>query len=450
MHRKIVLLHYRYVPAVAGVELVLEQHARLLADAGDEVVVLAASGVSRDARVKVVLLPELARGFDAGVEGAKRRAERDERAVQEAVEAMQPWCEWADAVLVHNVLTMPFALPCTVALWRLANELPAGRVVNWVHDLAAMNPDYAASFPLRDEAALAHSAEGGAKVLRETLDAHDAYDVHLAHLARAEKGFEASAAWLLLSRRHPKMRVVAISEWRAEQFWKMTGEKVEAVVPDGIDPVGLLGLSDAVAQFARRERLLDPTAHDVVLLQPARVLRRKNIELGIELVAALRERGCRARLLVTAAPDGHNPASVKYHEELLALRVARGVEREVCFVSEFFPVTRGDLVGLYSVSDVLWFPSRQEGFGLPLLEGMLHRMLVFCADVPPMNAFGLSSGEFFDPEGDPGAVAEQLLTVLREKAPLLHARREVLMRFAWDAVWPRLDALLRGGAISPG
>jgi len=109
-----------------------------------------------------------------------------------------------------------------------------------------------------------------------------------------------------------------------------------------------------------------------------------------------------------------------------------------------------DLAGLYQVSDVLWFPSRQEGFGLPLLEGLLHRMIVFCADTPPMNDFGFDGVRFFDPEAPGEVLAAQLLEGLNEAAPFFQARRDVLKRFAWDAVWPKLDALLRGGAISPG
>lgn len=399
------MVHYRYGPAVAGVELVLEQHARLLVRAGYEVVVLGAEGESAEPHVKVVHVPEL------------RRALETEADVAAAMAALRPWCEWGEVVFVHNVLTMPFGLAATVALWRLADEMPKGRFVNWVHDLAALNPDYASMFP--------SGAGAGPGGLREK-------------------------ALRLLRQRHLKMRVVAISEWRARQFQEMTGEAVDTVIPNGMDPIRFLGLSEELGRFVEEQRLLAPGETDVVLFQPARVLRRKNIEAGIRLVAALRERGCRARLLVTAAPDGHNPASAAYHAELLALRRELQVEREVSFISEFFAVSDRDLAGLYQVSDVLWFPSRQEGFGLPLLEGILHRMIIFCADAPPMNDFGFAGVEFFDPDASGEAVAEQLLRVLKERAPLFQARRDVLTRFAWDAVWPRLDALLHGGAISPG
>jgi len=48
---------------------------------------------------------------------------------------------------------------------------------------------------------------------------------------------------------------------------------------------------------------------------------------------------------------------------------------------------------LYLLSDCLLFPSRQEGFGLPVLEAALHRMPVWCGDIPAFRALQ-GSGSF--------------------------------------------------------
>ena len=41
---------------------------------------------------------------------------------------------------------------------------------------------------------------------------------------------------------------------------------------------------------------------------------------------------------------------------------------------------------LYLLSDCLFFPSRHEGFGLPVLEAAMHRMPVWCQDIPAYRA----------------------------------------------------------------
>ena len=51
------LLHYAAPPVVGGVESVLGHHARLMADAGHQVRVVAGRGEQMDARIPFVHLP---------------------------------------------------------------------------------------------------------------------------------------------------------------------------------------------------------------------------------------------------------------------------------------------------------------------------------------------------------------------------------------------------------
>jgi len=380
----IVLLHYRYTPSVAGVELVMEAQARGLARAGHRVTVLSGSGGNREPGVRLEILPELL--------GTTREPTRE--AVTALKTLLRPRLVAADRVILHNVLSMPFHPALTAALWELADEMPPGRLIAWVHDLAALNPDY-------------RIAQDG-------------------------------AFWPLLRRRHPAMRVVAISPWRAEQFAALTGTRADAVIPNGIDPVGFLNLPPDLAAFVRSRGLAEK---DRLLLQPARILRRKNIELGLHLLAALREAGAPATLLVTGAPDEHNADSARYHRELLALRDRLGLREEALFLSEFFTVTKADLIGLYQLCDVLWFPSRQEGFGLPLLEGALHRQWIYACDLPPMNTLGLPNATFFDPEAPADRLAREFLESLEIHG--IAARRAALKRYFWQAILPRLEAFLQ-------
>ncbi len=57
---KIAFLHYAYVPVIGGVEFVMEQHAKLIAERGHEVKVICGSGAAAEgSRVAVVKVPEL-------------------------------------------------------------------------------------------------------------------------------------------------------------------------------------------------------------------------------------------------------------------------------------------------------------------------------------------------------------------------------------------------------
>ena len=64
-----------------------------------------------------------------------------------------------------------------------------------------------------------------------------------------------------------------------------------------------------------------------MLLHPTRLLRRKNVEFGMAVIAALRTAGCHATLLVTGAEDSHHAASRAYAAGLRDERARlRGLE----------------------------------------------------------------------------------------------------------------------------
>lgn len=299
-----------------------------------------------------------------------------------------------EVVFLHNVCTMPFDLALTEAAWDLAESLPAVRFICWVHDLAACNPDYT-----------------------------DAAN-------QASRWFR---------RAHAHYEYVTVSDQRAEQLEKVTGARAR-VIPNGVDPVTILGLSKNIAALTRQHELL---IRDVVLLHPARLLRRKRVEVSLRVVAALKEAGHSSGLLVTGPVDAHNPESAAYVEELHALRDKLQIHGEAFFLQPDIVVDAPDLASLYHVADVLLFPSRDEGFGLPVLEAALHRMLVFCPDVPPFRTRARDGLHLFDPDIAPEDLAQ---IVAREVglSPTAQARKGVTRDSAWEAIYQNfLAPLLR-------
>jgi glycosyltransferase involved in cell wall biosynthesis len=306
--------------------------------------------------------------------------------------ALRPVFEKQQVVILHNVLTMPFHPGLTEALWQLADELPAVRFFAWIHDLAACNPDYS----------------------RPKLST-------------------------LLATAHPRIEYVAISEHRREQFETLTGRTAQ-VIPNGLDPLRLLDLPEPLCAFCREHRVIE---RELILLHPTRLLRRKNIELSLRVLAALRAAGRDALLLVTGARDPHQAESDEYATSLHTLRETLGAERDALFLHDFFTVTPRDLIRLLGVADALFFPSHQEGFGLPILEAALHRLPIFCADLAPMNFLVEHRLSTFDPAAPPAEIAAEIARHLHLN-PATQARKEIVRRYSWDTIFRQhLAPLLR-------
>ncbi|MFL5735372.1 MAG: glycosyltransferase, partial [Chloroflexia bacterium] len=221
------------------------------------------------------------------------------------------------------------------------------------------------------------------------------------------------------------------------------------LVPNGIDPTTYIPTSPEMAAMREHLRWDD---RDPVFLAPVRVTRRKNLERGIDVIAAMKDMGATPLLVVTGPLGPHNVRSGEYLDELLSRREERGVRDEVAFLALEGSPTGGVEVSdalmteLYWWADALLMPSSQEGFGLPLLEAGLARLPIFCTDIPVLREVGGPNATYFEPDGDPDAIAE---TILHELSNLKIAghRRKVLSTYNWDSIFtssfmPLLDKIL--------
>jgi glycosyltransferase involved in cell wall biosynthesis len=291
-----------------------------------------------------------------------------------------------DAVLIHNVMTMPFDLEWTRELQALAAEHPEIRWINWVHDVAAVNPAYA-------------------------------------HLNWQEPV--------------PPMLHVAVSEVRRADYARASGLPLESihVIPNGIDLASVLGLTQRIAALPLGER-------DLVLVHPTRLVRRKNIELGLRVLASLRSDGCDATYIITGAPDPHQADGLAYHRELKNLVNELDLAEHVLFLGETGPLGDADVRSLYSIADALFFPSTGEGFGLPLLEALAHRLPIFCSNLPVHGEVLGESGHYFQIDAESKEISAQIMRWLNNNQPTRH---RMLLRQKFDMLkicQERLEPLL--------
>jgi mannosylglucosylglycerate synthase len=356
---RIALVHYTAPPVIGGVERILAEQAVALRRCGHTVDLVCGQAAE--------VLPQLSGG------GTAPRYQ---------------------AVIVHNAFTMHFDLALTQGLRELAQSTQhTTRWINWVHDVAAVNPHYA-HLPWTEP--------------------------QLQSLCLAPEG----------------CAHVAVSLIRQQQYQTLTQLPAEQIhtVPNGVDVQKILGLTPRVADWVRQHQLWEK---DYVIVHPTRLVRRKNIQLGLRITAALqKEQQLSVAYLITGAPDPHNTDSLAYAAELQQLVHELGLEHSAHFLGADAPLSDEDVRSLYSVSDALVFPSLSEGFGLPIVEAALHSVPVFCSDIPAHREIGQSIANFFDLEEDPGLIAYSL--AMNEAVTARYLRRSTLASWLdWDAITQR-------------
>lgn len=320
----------------------VRDQANMLARAGHEVRVLTGSGQTVDEDYEVMVMPELAPDFELNrlVRAVLDRGQSDQNFSQYRsvlVDAFAGALAGFEVLIAHNVLTMHFNLALTQALHDIA---PNGKIVAWTHDLTATNSDYALPNPTKPP-------------------------------------------WNLMRTACADVTYVATSDFRAKELKNTLKLKTEPIViPNVVDPARLFALTPEMVESLIS---LEIPWHDFVFLLPARLMIRKNIEMAIEVVKKLKEQKRNPLLLITGAKVTNSPASMHYGE-FLRKSLPDDLKSTIVYVSDFFDVKDETMRDLYLLSDCLLFPSRQEGFGLPILEAALHRMPVLCNDIPAYRA----------------------------------------------------------------
>jgi mannosylglucosylglycerate synthase len=400
----IVLLHYAAPPVVGGVETVLARQAQLLTRAGHTVRIVTGRGQTWDASVPVDIIPLMDSRHPKIL---KTKAFLDEGKIPADFESMVQQIEVElrsivrdiDAVIAHNVGSLHKNLALTAALYNLSQDKPAPRLILWHHDLAWTTSRY-------------------------------------------QPELYPGWPWDLLAKPWPNAGQVTISAERRQELSDLMGIPLWEikVVPAGLD------IADFLQLHPRTMALMDKMGFALsapILLTPVRVTRRKNIELAIATLAELRKEMPEANLIVTGPPGPHNPANKQYFKQLLQMRRDLKVKKAVHLLGDILPegLPEETVADLYRVADALLMPSREEGFGIPILEAGLSRMPIFCSNIPQLRALAGEFGTYFSPDEEPAQVARLIVQRLRSD-PLYQMRVKVRKEYTWDAVYQKQIAPL--------
>ncbi|MDQ6858672.1 MAG: glycosyltransferase family 4 protein [Chloroflexota bacterium] len=387
--QRILLVHYTAPSVLGGVERIMGVHARALRAAGHDVAIVAGRGSAQP--IRMIRIPELDSRNPAVLRDFAALARGDvtaehERLVARIEAKLRPHVARADRVVVHNAFTLHKNAALTEALARLARALP-DRIVAWTHDLAWTDAQYAGQL-------------------------HD------------------GRPWSLFRTALPGVRYVAVSDKARDELVALTGiaPSTVRVVPNGVDPASLLGLSAAGVALAERLGLF---IADPLLVLPVRMTRRKRIDVAIDAVARLRQGDLpNTTLVVTGGPGAHNPGNAVYARELVA-RAGPGV---MLLHDRGVRVSDRVLGDLYALADALVLPSANEGFGIPVLEAGWHRLPIVCSDIPALRAVAGDDATYVAPDASGASVAEAIRTRL-ESDPIARLHRRSRAH-----AWPRVLA----------
>ena len=404
----IAILHYSVPPIVGGVESVIAHHARLMSAHGHSMRLIAARGDAMGEHIPLISMPLadsrhdrvslMKEHLDRGEVTGDFEVIRDKLAIE-----LQEALTGVDVLIAHNVCSLNKNLALTAALHQLHKAKKLPRLILWHHDLAWTTPRY---------------------------------------LPELHAGYP----WDLLSTDWGNTTHVVVSELRRDELadlMKIDPASIH-VIPNGLDIERFYKLESLTRSLLEQTHLLDVAP---ILLLPVRITPRKNIELALHTVSELKKQFPNAALVVTGPLGPHNVNNIKYFEKLTDLRKQLGLQGSVHFLAEFVEAFLPDeiIADFYRVADALFFPSREEGFGIPLIEAAFSHLPVFCADIPPLRELGLDDVTYFSPEGDPAGIAGLLAEHFRSSMPARLALR-ARNSFRWEAIYQEHIAplLLKG------
>jgi len=393
----IALLHYSVPPVVGGVESVIAHHARLMTADGHSVRLVAARGESLSEQIPLTRVPladsrhvrvlQVKAQLDCGTATGDFESLRND-----LVKELQTALSKTDVLIAHNVCSLNKNLALTAALHQLHSSGKLPTLILWHHDLAWTTPRY---------------------------------------LPELYAGYP----WDLLRTDWGNVTHVVVSELRRTELTGLMKPDAASVhvIPNGVDAERFYKLGAQTQRLLEQTKLLDAGP---ILLLPVRVTPRKNIELALRTLAELKKHFPQAALVVTGPLGPHNDNNIKYLRMLTALRAQLDLQNSVHFLAEIVDSFLPDEVisDLYRVADALFLPSREEGFGIPLLEAAFSHLPVFCTDIQPLRELGLDDATYFSPDENPATVAGMLAAYFGSSSTARLAMR-ARSSFRWEVIY---------------
>ncbi|MFH1416242.1 MAG: glycosyltransferase family 4 protein [Elusimicrobiota bacterium] len=402
------IIHYSAPPVLGSVEAVIEKMCRMFSDNGYRTTLIVARGGRkyRSGFYDIKRIKEINSQFSIN-QNINERLEKGR-------DVSDVFSEYSDRIfkkldrvlgridicLMHNVLVKDLNFPLAAAIHRLADKYAGSKTfVNWVHDASYMDYRQPYWYDRKDE-----------------------------------------FPYKFVTKHNTNIVNVAVSPKRQADVSEMYNipEKEVAVIPNGIDIPKLVGMEKGTEIIWEANNLYE---QDAVIFIPARIVHKKNIELGIRLTEEMNRLGVLTKLVVSGRPSRHMGRRESYYTKIKELIAAHNLEDVVIFLHEYrdrqgrkINVSDKMIRDLYIMSDVLLFASYEEGFGLPVLEASVFKTPIICSKIPPLTDFAGYEILYINPKGKPRRMAKKVIDFLSDYHGF-RFRRNIFRKYRWDSIF---------------
>ncbi|MFA6532402.1 MAG: glycosyltransferase family 4 protein [Patescibacteria group bacterium] len=389
--KKIILLHFSYPPNIGGVEVFIKEQAKILAKLGYEITILTGSGKEIDPSIKLIQIPELQSIYNTNqalyeeimTKGTTSQGFLELAKIIE--DKITKEFESQDVIIVHNMLSLTHNIPFIYAFKKYVLNHEEKRVISWIHD---------------------HKYIGFDKVRIKDFSLPP--DVNN-----------------LLTEKIDDVQYVAISNSLKNLVSKVTNLKSEeiTVIPNGINIKEFLEIDDSVFEIFEKNNLMKRFP---VILSPVNIIERKNIEFSLDILFHLKKVYPNLAFVITGKISHHKEGE-KYLEMLNKKIDQYNLKNNVIFLNESIKrsLHKSEIHDFYSLCDIIFYFSKSENFGLPLLEATLTKTPIFLSDLLVFREVGGENFSYIDYENTPpDDVAKKIVDFL-ENNKLISMNRVV-------------------------
>src|SRR3990167_8979362 len=158
------------------------------------------------------------------------------------------------------------------------------------------------------------------------------------------------------------------------------------VIPNGLNIKKFLEIDDLIWGIIEQYNL---TKYYPLILSPVNILERKNLDYSIDIIYHLKKTYPNICYIITGKTSKHH-STLNYYNNLKKKVADLSLTKNVIFFNDFLnrALVRSEIHDLYQLSDLVFFFSLSENFGLPLLEASLTKTPIFVSNLKVFREVG--------------------------------------------------------------